>query len=132
MRVLLAEDNAINRKLALRQLNNLGYHADVVENGLEALAALDAGTYDVVLLDMHMPVMDGCQAALTIRQHEAQLGKRRQTLIALTASASGSDREKCLSSGMDDFLGKPVRQDELAKTLSGGHPAGAVSAAARK
>ncbi len=117
LRVLLAEDNAINRKLALRQLHNLGCRADSVENGLEALAALDAGTYDVVLLDMHMPVMDGCQAALTIRQHEAQLGKRRQTLIALTASAAGADREKCLSSGMDDFLGKPVRQDELAKTL---------------
>ncbi len=89
VRVLLAEDNAINRKLALRQLSNLGYRADVVENGLEALAALDATTYDVVLLDMHMPVMDGCQAALTIRQHETQLGKRRQTLIALTASTSG-------------------------------------------
>ena len=132
VRVLLAEDNAINRKLALRQLNNLGYHADAVENGLEALAALDAAAYDVVLLDMHMPVMDGCQAALTIRQHEAQLGKRRQTLIALTASASGSDREKCLSSGMDDFLGKPVRQEELAKALSRWAPGGAVLAAARK
>ena len=118
LRVLLAEDNAINRKLALRQLQNLGHRADSVENGLEALAALDAGTYDVVLLDMHMPVMDGCQAALTIRQHEAQLGKRRQTLIALTASAAGADREKCLSSGMDDFLGKPVRQDARAKTLA--------------
>ena len=118
VRVLLAEDNAINRKLALRQLNNLGYRADVVENGLEALAALDAATYDVVLLDMHMPVMDGCQAAVTIRQHETQLGKRRQTLIALTASTTGGDREKCISSGMDDFLGKPVRQDELAKTLA--------------
>ena len=118
LRVLLAEDNAINRKLALRQLHNLGHRAESVENGLEALAALDAGTYDVVLLDMHMPVMDGCQAALTIRQHEAQLGKRRQTLIALTASAAGADRERCLSSGMDDFLGKPVRQDELAKALA--------------
>ncbi len=102
----------------MRQLNNLGYRADVVENGLEALAALDAATYDLVLLDMHMPVMDGCQAAITIRHHETQLGKRRQTLIALTASATGGDREKCLSSGMDDFLGKPVRQDELAKTLA--------------
>ncbi len=118
VRVLVAEDNAINRKLALRQLSNLGYRADVVENGLEALAALDVTTYDVVLLDMHMPVMDGCQAALAIRQYETQLGKRRQTLIALTASTSGGDREKCLSAGMDDFLGKPVRQDELAKTLA--------------
>ena len=125
-RVLLAEDNAINRKLALRQLNNLGYRTDVVENGLEALAALDAATYDVVLLDMHMPVMDGCQAALTIRQHEVQLGKRRQTLIALTASTSGGDKEKCLSSGMDDFLGKPVRQDELARTLARWVPDGAA------
>ena len=132
LRVLLAEDNVINRKLALRQLHNLGCRADSVENGLEALAALDADTYDVVLLDMHMPVMDGCQAAVTIRQHEAQLGKRRQTLIALTASAAGGDREKCLSSGMDDFLGKPVRQDELAKTLARWMPLDAGPVAARK
>ena len=132
VRVLLAEDNAINRKLALRQLSNLGYRADVVENGLEALAALDAATYDVVLLDMHMPVMDGCQAAITIRQHETQLGKRRQTLIALTASTSGGDREKCLSAGMDDFLGKPVRQDELAKTLARWAPNATGQAAAKK
>ena len=110
----------INRKLALRQLTNLGYRADAVENGLEALAALDTATYDVVLLDMHMPVMDGCQAALTIRQHETQLGKRRQTLVALTASTSGDDREKCLSSGKDHFLRKPVRQDELAHTCPAG------------
>ena len=96
----------------------MGYRTDAVENGLEALAALDAASYDVVLLDMHMPVMDGCQAATTIRQHESQLGKRRQTLIALTASTSGDDREKCLSSGMDDFLSKPVRQDELARILA--------------
>ena len=132
LRVLLAEDNAINRKLALRQLQNLGHRADSVENGLEALAALDSGTYDVVLLDMHMPVMDGCQAAVTIRQHEAQLGKRRQTLIALTASAAGADREKCLSSGMDDFLGKPVRQDELARALARWTPANSAPAVAGK
>ena len=132
LRVLLAEDNVINRKLALRQLTNLGYRADAVENGLEALAALDAATYDVVLLDMHMPVMDGCQAALTIRQHESQLGKRRQTLIALTASTTGGDREKCLSSGMDDFLGKPVRQDELAKTLARWAPNAAAPVSSRK
>ncbi len=130
LRVLLAEDNAINRKLALRQLQNLGHRANSVENGLEALAALDAGTYDVVLLDMHMPVMDGCQAATTIRQHEAQLGKRRQTLIALTASAAGADREKCLSSGMDDFVGKPVRQDELAKALARWTPVNGAPATA--
>ena len=77
-----------------------------------------------------MPVMDGCQAATTIRQHEAQLGKRRQTLIALTASAAGVDREKCLSSGMDDFVGKPVRQDELAKALARWTPVNGAPATA--
>ena len=81
---------------------------------------------------MHMPVMDGCQAALTIRQHETQLGKRRQTLIALTASTTGGDREKCLSSGMDDFLGKPVRQDELAKALARWVPNSAAPVSLKK
>ena len=118
-RVLLAEDNPINRKLAVRQLANLGFEVDAVENGQEALAAWQEHAYDLVLLDMFMPVLNGWEAAAAIRQQEAETGgQRRQTLIALSASTMKADRERCLAVGMDDFLTKPVRQDELGRVLA--------------
>ena len=132
-RVLLAEDNLINRKLAVRQLANLGFEVDAVADGQEALAAWRDHPYDLVLLDMFMPVLNGCEAAAAIRQQEADSGNRcRQTLIAMTASTIEADRQRCLAAGMDDFIAKPVRQDELGRVLSHwlAAPATAAGAAA--
>ena len=118
-RVLLAEDNPINRKLAVRQLANLGFEVNAVEDGQEALAAWRDHAYDLVLLDVFMPVLNGWEAAAAIRQQEAAAGgERRQTLIALTASTMQADRERCMAVGMDDFVTKPVRQDELGRVLA--------------
>ena len=118
-RVLLAEDNPINRKLAVRQLVNLGFEVDAVEDGQEALTAWRDHPYDLVLLDMFMPALNGWEAAAAIRQQEAEDGRqRRQTLIAMTASTMKTDRERCLAVGMDDFVSKPVRQEELGRVLA--------------
>jgi signal transduction histidine kinase/CheY-like chemotaxis protein len=117
-RVLLAEDNAINRKLALRQLANLGYRADAVSNGREALAALDWQHYDAVLLDMHMPEIDGYETAGEIRRREESANGPRLPIIAMTASSLEGDRERCMAAGMDDYLSKPARQEELGRMLA--------------
>jgi PAS domain S-box-containing protein len=117
-RVLLADDNPINRKMALRQLANMGFAADAVGNGREALAALRAQPYGLVILDVHMPVMDGYDTARTIRR---LLQKQRQdhlALVAMTANRTNGDRQRCLDAGMDDYLSKPVRQEELGRVLA--------------
>ena len=114
-RVLVVEDNAVNQKVALRQLKKLGYSADAVGNGLEALEAMRQIPYDLVFMDCHMPEMDGFEATVAIRQ--AENGVRRTPIIALTASAQDSDRELCMKSGMDDFVTKPVRETALANAL---------------
>jgi signal transduction histidine kinase/DNA-binding response OmpR family regulator/HPt (histidine-containing phosphotransfer) domain-containing protein len=116
LRILLAEDHLVNQKIALLILQRLGYRADVAGNGLEVLAALQRQPYDVVLLDVQMPEMDGLEAAKRIcQQWERQ---RRPYLIAMTANAMQGDREICLAAGMDDYISKPVRMEELAQVLS--------------
>ena len=117
-RVLLADDNPINRKMALRQLANLGFRADAVTNGREALSALRAQPYGVVILDLHMPVMDGYETATTIRRLLRDQRDDHLALIAMTANRSTGDRERCLDAGMDDYLSKPVRQEELGRMLA--------------
>ncbi len=118
-RILLAEDNLINHKLAVRQLANLGYEVDAVADGREALETLREQAYDLVLLDMFMPVLNGYEAAAAIRQRELESGAgKRQILIAMTASTMAADRERCMAAGMDDFISKPVRQEELGRVLS--------------
>lgn len=116
MRILLAEDNLVNQKVALRMLSNLGLQADVAVNGIEVLEALKQQPYDLVLMDIQMPEMDGLEAALQIRRrwNRAETPLR---IIAMTAFVSASDLERCLEAGMDDFLAKPVRVDDLRRVL---------------
>ena len=115
-RVLIAEDNAVNQRVAAAQLRKMGIHADVAANGLEVLHALDGMAYDVVLMDCQMPELDGFETTRRIRARE--IPGRRQVIIAMTANAMTGDRELCLAAGMDDYVAKPVRADALHSVLS--------------
>jgi signal transduction histidine kinase/CheY-like chemotaxis protein len=115
LRILLAEDNAINQKVAQLSLQRLGYRADLAANGLEALNALKRHAYDVVLMDVQMPEMDGLEATRRIR-HMPHL--RQPRIVAMTANAMHSDREVCLQAGMDDYISKPVQMPELRRALT--------------
>ena len=115
MRILLADDNAINQKVGLSVLQKLGYRADVASNGLEVLKALDQKSYDILLLDVQMPEMDGLEAARQICQRWPDA--KRPRIIAMTGNALLGDREKCLEAGMDDYIAKPVRVGELQSAL---------------
>jgi signal transduction histidine kinase/DNA-binding response OmpR family regulator/HPt (histidine-containing phosphotransfer) domain-containing protein len=117
LRILLAEDNATNQKLALHLLERLGYRADVVGNGCEVLAALRRQPYDVVLMDVQMPEMDGLEATHRIRAEWP--GETGPYIVALTANAMQGDREMCLAAGMDDYISKPIRVEELINALQG-------------
>jgi PAS domain S-box-containing protein len=114
-RILVVEDNRVNQLVILAMLKKTGYSADAVANGREALAALPAGRYDLVLMDCQMPVMDGYEATLEIRKAEPPI--RNLPVIALTASAMTGDRDRCLAAGMDDFISKPVTADAVAAVL---------------
>ena len=115
LRILLAEDNAVNQKLALRLLERLGFQADVAANGLEALDALERQAYDVVLMDVQMPELDGLDAARRIC--ERWPAQARPRIIAMTANALPEDRDACLAAGMDDYVAKPIRPEELEAAL---------------
>ena len=117
VRILLAEDNPVNRTVAMKMLEKLGYHADAVENGRKALEALRDTTYDLVLMDCQMPEMDGFEATRQIRSGDSAAGNPRVPIVALTAHAMKGDRELCLEAGMNDYLAKPIRSHELAAVL---------------
>jgi CheY-like chemotaxis protein len=116
LQILLAEDNVVNQRVAVLILTRMGYRPDVVANGLEVLIALQRQTYDVVLLDVQMPEMDGLQAAREICR--LWPAGARPRLIAMTANVMEGDREECLAAGMDDYIGKPVRPEVLAEALA--------------
>jgi len=116
VRILIAEDQAINRRVATLQLEQLGYSADTVQNGREAAEAAVTGRYDVILMDIHMPEMDGLAATRAIRFAEQRSGSH-VTIIALTANALVQDRRACLDAGMDDYLAKPLQSDDLRAVL---------------
>jgi CheY-like chemotaxis protein len=122
-RILLAEDNATNQKLALALLGRLGYQADVAANGLEALAALKRQPYELVLMDIQMPEMDGLEA--TQRLRELLPREQQPYVVAMTANAMQGDREMCLKGGMDDYISKPIRVEELVRVLRTSQPLGA-------
>jgi signal transduction histidine kinase/DNA-binding response OmpR family regulator len=116
-RVLLVEDNPVNREVAIGMLESLGCRADAADNGWQAIEAMNSCVYDAVLMDCQMPVMDGLSAAAEIRRREADSGVARVPIIALTANAMEGDRQRCLSAGMDDFISKPFTQQQLAAQL---------------
>jgi signal transduction histidine kinase len=116
-RVLVAEDNDVNQMVAVRFLEKLGFQADVASNGLQAVEAYKRIKYDLVLMDCQMPEMDGFAATRAIRGSESDLGETRLPIIALTANAMMGDRQKCLESGMDDYISKPLKLSELKDLL---------------
>jgi signal transduction histidine kinase/DNA-binding response OmpR family regulator len=116
LQILVVEDNQVNQKIALLTLQKLGYHADVATNGVEALHALRRQSYDVVLMDVQMPIMDGLTTTHCIRQEWTE--SQRPRIIAMTANVLEGDRDKCLAAGMDDYISKPICLDELIQALN--------------
>jgi GAF domain-containing protein/DNA-binding response OmpR family regulator len=119
LRILLAEDNVVNQKLALRLLSQMGYRADLASNGIEAIESVERQTYDVVLMDVQMPEMDGLEASKRITARWA--ADMRPRIIAMTANAMAGDRELCMAAGMDDYVTKPIRVEALVQALYQAH-----------
>ncbi len=116
-KILLAEDNIINQKVAQKMISSLGYNADVVANGIEAIQALEKIDYDLVLMDCQMPEMNGFLATMAIRGPDSSVRNHNVPIIAMTANAMAEDREECLKAGMDDYLSKPVNKSKLSEML---------------
>ena len=116
LRLLLAEDNLVNQQVALHQLNLMGHQVDTANSGVEALQLMDRSTYDAVLMDVHMPALDGYATTAEVRKREA--GTKHTWIIAMTANALPADRDICLEAGMDDYVSKPVTSAALAEALA--------------
>ena len=118
IRVLVAEDDAVNQLVVAGMLERMGCAVETVGDGAAALQACSQGAHDIVFMDCHMPVMDGWEAARQIRAAERETGRRRIAIVALTADALPSERERCFAAGMDDFLTKPVSSAQLADAIA--------------
>jgi CheY-like chemotaxis protein len=116
LNVLLAEDNPVNQKLAVRILKNEGHEVTIANNGQEAVETSASGDFDVILMDVQMPVMSGLEAAAEIRRRERATG-RHIAIVAMTAHAMTGDRERCLESGMDAYLSKPIKANEMMEVI---------------
>jgi signal transduction histidine kinase/ligand-binding sensor domain-containing protein/ActR/RegA family two-component response regulator len=116
LHVLLVEDNIVNQRVATRMLERFGHHVEVANTGLEALKRLEQCGYDLVLMDLHMPEMDGLTATRILRERESRTG-RHTPVVAMTANAMRGDRERCLAAGMDDYISKPIQLDLLMQTI---------------
>jgi CheY-like chemotaxis protein len=124
LRILLAEDNVVNQKLALRLLQQMGYRADLAGNGVEAIESVERQCYDVVLMDVQMPEMDGLEASRRITSRWQP--NERPRIVAMTANAMQGDREACLAAGMDDYVTKPIRVEALVEALLATQQRGAL------
>jgi CheY-like chemotaxis protein len=122
LKILLAEDNLINQKVATRVLSHLGYDIDVVVNGKEVIKAIANKSYDLILMDVQMPEMDGLTATQQIRQQEKANQSIPIAIVAMTANATEEDRELCETAGMDDYLTKPIQIDKLKTILQSYSP----------
>ncbi len=118
LRILIAEDFPVNQRIVSLMLKKIGYSTDIVPTGKDAVEAVQSREYDLILMDMHMPVMDGLEATREIRRGEAAKNQAHGIyIIALTADAMAGDREKCIASGMNDYLSKPLRPVQLEAAL---------------
>lgn len=117
-RILIAEDNTVNQKVLRIILEKGGYSFDLVTDGAQAVHKFESGSYELILMDCQMPEKDGLQATREIREIENRHHRNRCSIIAMTANAMAGDRERCLQAGMDDFLAKPFKSQELVKLLS--------------
>lgn len=115
--VLLVEDNPVNQEVGRTMMEAFGCHVDVASNGHEVLDRIESARYDIVFMDCQMPVMDGLEATRLIRQREKQQGKPKVTIVAITAHVTDEDRSRCLDAGMDDYLGKPFRMQDLSHMM---------------
>ncbi len=116
LRILVAEDNLVNQRLIVRLLEKRGHRVTLVADGRQAIEALDQGSFDLVLMDIQMPEMDGLEATAILREKEKKTGNH-QSIVALTAHAMTGDRDRCLAAGMDGYLTKPIRPQELDQVL---------------
>jgi len=116
IKMLLAEDDELNRKMMTAIFSKFGLTPDIAKNGLEVLERLNDNVYDLILMDMSMPVMDGIQATVKIREMEKQTGSHI-IIIAVTANASRDDIDRCYQAGMDDFITKPIKIDEMLQII---------------
>ncbi len=118
IRILLAEDNVINQKVAITILKKLGYRVDIAANGKEAVQALEMIPYNMVLMDCQMPQMDGYDATREIRNPDSKVLNHNIIIVAMTANAMEGDREKCINAGMDDYVTKPIKKDAISSVMA--------------